>query len=50
MKRFLQGLSGTGSPYVGKTYRFGRLECIVEDQIAEGNVRISLVYLAIIEP
>ena len=37
MKRFLQNLSGAASPYVGKTYRFGRLECIVEDQIAEGN-------------
>ena len=37
MKRFLQGFSGAASPYVGKTYRFGRLECVVEEQIAEGN-------------
>ena len=41
MKRFLQGFSGSTSSYVGKTYRFGRLECIVEDEIAEGNGSIS---------
>ena len=37
MKRFLQGFSSAASPYVGKTFRFGRVECTVEDQIAEGN-------------
>lgn len=37
MKRFLQGLSGTSNAFVGKTYRIGRVECTIDDQIAEGN-------------
>ena len=48
MKRFLQNLSGAASPYVGKTYRFGRLECIVEDQIAEGNCCLDFLLFSLL--